>query len=113
MTESTVPVRPSAINAMAPSRSTSRRFTPDIIRAGHPVRDRFHIIRGMRRIAALFCILAATSLTAQSPQGPDWARLEDETMRHFQALLRFDTSDPPGNEQPAADYLKAVLEKEP
>lgn len=33
-------------------------------------------------------------------------------MRHFQALLRFDTSDPPGNEQPAAEYLKQVLEKE-
>src|SRR5688572_25468717 len=33
-------------------------------------------------------------------------------MQHFQALLRFDTSDPPGNEKPAADYLKQVLERE-
>ena len=33
-------------------------------------------------------------------------------MRHFQALVRFDTSDPPGNEKPAADYLRQVLEKE-
>ena len=33
-------------------------------------------------------------------------------MRHFQALVRFDTSDPPGNEKPAADYLREVLEKE-
>lgn len=33
-------------------------------------------------------------------------------MRHFQALLRFDTADPPGEEQPAADYLKQVLEQE-
>lgn len=33
-------------------------------------------------------------------------------MRHFQALVRFDTSDPPGNEQPAAEYLKDVLERE-
>jgi acetylornithine deacetylase/succinyl-diaminopimelate desuccinylase-like protein len=33
-------------------------------------------------------------------------------MRHFQALLRFDTSDPPGGEAPAADYLKTVLEAE-
>ena len=33
-------------------------------------------------------------------------------MRHFQALVRFDTSDPPGNEKPAADYLLQVLEKE-
>ena len=33
-------------------------------------------------------------------------------MQHFQALLRLDTSDPPGREQPAAEYLKQVLEKE-
>ena len=30
-------------------------------------------------------------------------------MRHFQALLRFDTSDPPGIERPAAEYLRDVL----
>ena len=33
-------------------------------------------------------------------------------MEHFQAVLRFDTSDPPGNERPAAEYLKQVLERE-
>jgi len=33
-------------------------------------------------------------------------------MRHYQALLRMDTSDPPGNERPAAEYLKQVLERE-
>ena len=33
-------------------------------------------------------------------------------MGHFQALVRMDTSDPPGGEQPAADYLKQVLEAE-
>ena len=27
-------------------------------------------------------------------------------MEHFQSVLRFDTSDPPGNERPAAEYLK-------
>jgi acetylornithine deacetylase/succinyl-diaminopimelate desuccinylase-like protein len=49
---------------------------------------------------------------AQSPAQPDWARLENETMQHFQALVRFDTSDPPGNEQPAVAYLEQVLAKE-
>jgi acetylornithine deacetylase/succinyl-diaminopimelate desuccinylase-like protein len=61
-------------------------------------------------------LLAAASLTAQTPQAPDWAKAEDETMRHFQALLRFDTSDPPmtppGGEKPAADYIKQVLDQE-
>jgi acetylornithine deacetylase/succinyl-diaminopimelate desuccinylase-like protein len=37
-------------------------------------------------------------------------------MRHYQALLRFDTTDPPttppGGEKPAVEYLKQVLEKE-
>src|SRR5207253_692396 len=49
--------------------------------------------------------------SAQSQQ-PDWKAFEDETMQHFQTLLRFETMDPPGNEKPAADYLKQVLEKE-
>ena len=33
-------------------------------------------------------------------------------MRHFQALVRMDTSDPPGNEVPAVEYLKRILEAE-
>jgi acetylornithine deacetylase/succinyl-diaminopimelate desuccinylase-like protein len=41
---------------------------------------------------------------------PDWAALEAETMAHFQMLLQFDTTDPPGNEAPAAAYLTAVLQ---
>jgi len=48
---------------------------------------------------------------AQSRQ-PDWKAFNDETMQHFQTLVRFDTMDPPGNEKPAAEYLKQVLEKE-
>jgi acetylornithine deacetylase/succinyl-diaminopimelate desuccinylase-like protein len=33
-------------------------------------------------------------------------------MRHFQAILRLDTSNPPGNEKLVVDYLKGVLDKE-
>jgi len=29
-------------------------------------------------------------------------------MRHFQAVLRLDTRNPPGNEHLAAEYLKSV-----
>ena len=42
----------------------------------------------------------------------NWSAIEDETLEHFRALLRFDTSDPPGRELPAAEYLKEVLESE-
>ena len=49
---------------------------------------------------------------APAQQQPDWSRVESETMEHFQAILRMDTSDPPGGEAPVAEYLKRVLEKE-
>jgi acetylornithine deacetylase/succinyl-diaminopimelate desuccinylase-like protein len=66
----------------------------------------------MGRSAVFFitALLIAPLVPAQTQ--PDWKALEEEAMRHFQALVRFDTSDPPGNEKPAADYLKTVLEKE-
>lgn len=55
--------------------------------------------------------VASTILLAQAPAQPDWKALEAETLEHFQALVRVDTSDPPGNEQPAAEYLTEVLQK--
>ena len=42
----------------------------------------------------------------------DAAAFEAETLAHFQALLRLDTSSPPGNEIRAVEYLKQVLDKE-
>ena len=62
--------------------------------------------------ALLLGSLIASPALAQKPNGPDWTQVEAETMQHFQTLLRFDTSDPPGKEQEAAEYLKQVLEKE-
>ena len=49
---------------------------------------------------------------AKEDQQPDRAAFEAETLQHFQALLRIDTSSPPGNETKAVDYLKQVFEKE-
>jgi acetylornithine deacetylase/succinyl-diaminopimelate desuccinylase-like protein len=66
--------------------------------------------------ATLLTILTAAALVgtplAQTPSSPDWRAVEEETMRHFQALVRLDTTDPPGGEKPAADYLIQVLQKE-
>jgi len=61
--------------------------------------------------SALALSLGLAPMRAQAPP-IDWKAIEAETLRHFQALLRFDTSDPPGNERPAAEYLKQVLEQE-
>jgi acetylornithine deacetylase/succinyl-diaminopimelate desuccinylase-like protein len=63
----------------------------------------------MRSVILAICSVAVVTATTQSPSS-DSTRLEEETLRHFQALVRMDTSDPPGNEQPAGEYLKKVLE---
>jgi acetylornithine deacetylase/succinyl-diaminopimelate desuccinylase-like protein len=52
-----------------------------------------------------------TPVDAQAP-APDWARVESEILGHFQALVRLDTSNPPGNETRAATYLRDVLARE-
>jgi acetylornithine deacetylase/succinyl-diaminopimelate desuccinylase-like protein len=46
-------------------------------------------------------------LSAQAPSTPDWSKIEEETLRHYQALVRFDTTE---KERPAAEYLKKVLD---
>jgi acetylornithine deacetylase/succinyl-diaminopimelate desuccinylase-like protein len=57
--------------------------------------------------------LASVALLAQSGgQQPDWPKVEEETMRHYQAVLRLDTSNPPGNEHLVVDYLKQLFDKE-
>src|SRR6202167_3806363 len=45
-------------------------------------------------------------------QTPDWSKINDEAMRHFQALVQIDSSDPPGNETRVAEYVKKTLEAE-
>ncbi len=71
----------------------------------------------IRRVltAALLAVASATSgvrVSAQSAATPDWTKLQQETLQHFQAILRLDTQNPPGNEYLVTDYVKSVLEKE-
>jgi acetylornithine deacetylase/succinyl-diaminopimelate desuccinylase-like protein len=63
------------------------------------------------RAAGIAAVISMTA-SAQQPAGPDWKTLQRETLEHFQALVRFDTQDPPGREQEAADYLRQVLTRE-
>jgi acetylornithine deacetylase/succinyl-diaminopimelate desuccinylase-like protein len=65
----------------------------------------------MRHLPFVLVALLSVSHSLQSSQ-PDWTKLDEETLRHFQALIRFDTSDPPGREVEAVEYLKKVLEAE-
>ncbi|HXQ77843.1 MAG TPA: M20/M25/M40 family metallo-hydrolase, partial [Gemmatimonadaceae bacterium] len=43
---------------------------------------------------------------------PDWAAVEAETLSRLREILRFDTTNPPGNELPLALYLQAALTAE-
>ena len=56
-------------------------------------------------------MLCASTAVAQTPL-VNWDQQKSEILRHFRALLQIDTSNPPGNETKAVDYLKKVLEAE-
>ena len=64
------------------------------------------------RLAIILASTTSVAVLAQTPQQPDWTKLEAETMQHYQAVLRLDTRNPPGNERSVAEYVKGVLEKE-
>src|ERR1051325_6635021 len=63
-------------------------------------------------IAALVAAVSAAAAAQQSRAEPEWAKVEEETMRHYQAVLRLDTRNPPGNEHIVAEYVKKVLDAE-
>ena len=64
------------------------------------------------RLAIILASTASVAALAQVPKDPDWKALEAETMQHYQAVLRLDTRNPPGNEVVVAEYVKGVLDKE-
>ena len=58
----------------------------------------------MKRSLIFTILLAAAVTGAARAQVPiDWKAVEAETLRHFQALVRIDTSNPPGNETRALE----------
>ncbi|MEP7309870.1 MAG: M20/M25/M40 family metallo-hydrolase [Acidobacteriota bacterium] len=49
----------------------------------------------------------------QAPRpAPDFSKTRDEAVALLQRLIQIDTSNPPGNETVAAEYLKGLLDKE-
>jgi acetylornithine deacetylase/succinyl-diaminopimelate desuccinylase-like protein len=65
----------------------------------------------MQLSSRLMLIAALIVTTSAAPGAQGNAAFEAETIEHFQALLRLDTSSPPGNETRAVEYLKQVFEK--
>ncbi len=58
----------------------------------------------------LLALLFAATAFAQDRYPIDWAKANPEIYQHFAKLISFDTTNPPGNETRAAEYVKAVLE---
>ncbi|HEY2117339.1 MAG TPA: peptidase M20, partial [Candidatus Angelobacter sp.] len=54
--------------------------------------------------------LVSTSVLAQ--QSPDFAAAQTEAVKFLGELVKIDTSNPPGNETRAAEYIKGVLAAE-
>src|SRR5260370_1776961 len=62
------------------------------------------------RFAAL--LLLTSAAWAADPFPVDWAKTNAELLGHYSALIRIDTSNPPGNETKAVNYVKGVLDRE-
>lgn len=66
-------------------------------------------MRGSILRAAALAVAGGAVLAAQ-PRGadPDWKTVDAETLKHYQAIVRFDTT---ASERPLAEYLKQVLDE--
>ncbi len=64
----------------------------------------------MRLLVLIF--VASAALIGIAWPAPDFSKAHDEVVEILQGLVRLDTSNPPGNETKAADYLKAILDRE-
>ena len=58
-----------------------------------------------------FFLVVPVLLSAQTA-APDWKKLQAETREHFSAMVRINSSNPPGNETVVAKYIQGVLERE-
>ena len=63
----------------------------------------------MHKILTLIFLLTPVAAMAQDRYLVDWEEVGEESINHLIDLVRIDTSNPPGNETEAANYVKAAL----
>src|SRR5437879_4885006 len=74
--------------------------------------DRMGFGGKLPRQSPIYKLLALLLASTAALHGEiDWKKVDAETFEHFTKLIRIDTSNPPGNETAAAQYLKNVLER--
>src|SRR3989442_5754694 len=69
------------------------------------------MMRVARATCAILPLLFATAAAAQAPV-VNWENQRVEILRHHRSLVQIDTSNPPGNETKAVEYLKEVFDAE-
>ncbi len=61
---------------------------------------------------ALSVVLLSCSGFAADRFPVDWPKVDRELLEHYSALIRIDTSNPPGNETKDVNYIKALFDRE-
>ena len=61
-------------------------------------------------VSAIASLLLCSLSLAQT--SPDFVKAHDEALKFLMELVKIDTSNPPGNEVKAAEYIKGVLAAE-
>src|SRR3984893_4635017 len=61
---------------------------------------------------SLFVLALLGAFVPARAQTPDWSKVNGEAMRHFQALVQIDSTDPPGNETRVVDYVRKIFDSE-
>ena len=64
-----------------------------------------------RRAVAALALWAAAGAAGAAAQEPDFERARDEAVSLLQALVRIDTSSPPGNETRVVELVESVLDE--
>lgn len=62
--------------------------------------------------ALLLLGLSAQAATPPAAKAPDWEAIGKEATELLSAYIRINTSNPPGHEKAAADFLRGILERE-
>jgi acetylornithine deacetylase/succinyl-diaminopimelate desuccinylase-like protein len=62
------------------------------------------------RSAALLLFISSAYAADRFPV--DWPKVDRELLEYYSALVRIDTSNPPGNETKAVNYIRPILDRE-
>src|SRR5258708_13422285 len=60
----------------------------------------------------VFLLIVLSGAVFAQQQSPDFTKAHDEAAKFLADLVKIDTSNPPGNETRAAEYIKGVLAAE-